>query len=253
MFCIKSGLKLICINSFTMDYYYITGTSRGIGKAIANLLLEDSNNFVTGISRTSSIKHSNYTHLSIDLNDLAAVNQISFNTDKNISSVTLINNAGVLGSVKHAGNIDTKDIIMAYNINVVAPSILMNNFIKKHKSINKPKTIINISSGAGKRPIDGWSTYCSSKAALDMFSRVVAQEQKLESSMLRIYSIAPGIVDTFMQEQIREADIAEFSRLDEFIKYKKSSLLISPEEVAKKLLAIIRNDKDILDPVFSLS
>ena len=56
-----------------MNYYYITGTSRGIGKAFAEQLLEDPSNNVIGLSRQNTIEHGNYRHFYLDLTDMKAI------------------------------------------------------------------------------------------------------------------------------------------------------------------------------------
>ena len=61
-----------------MKHFFITGTSRGIGKALAETLLENDNNEVTGISRTRSIKHPNYKHITTDLSNLSDTESIFF-------------------------------------------------------------------------------------------------------------------------------------------------------------------------------
>lgn len=79
------------------NYYYITGTSRGIGSALADLLLQNNNNFVFGISRTCSINHSNYKHIFLDLSDIHSVNNFSFEEHDSASMIVLINNSGMIG------------------------------------------------------------------------------------------------------------------------------------------------------------
>ena len=82
-----------------MNHYFITGTSRGIGKAIAEQLLSDPENFVTGLSRTSSITHERYTHVEIDLSDLGKVSEFNFPVLEQAKKIALVNNAGAIGKV----------------------------------------------------------------------------------------------------------------------------------------------------------
>ena len=88
-----------------MNYFFITGSSQGLGKSLTELLLQDSNNVVYGFSRTQSINHANYIHTSIDLSDLTKVEEYEFPTLENPEKVILINNAGIVGDVNHIGNI----------------------------------------------------------------------------------------------------------------------------------------------------
>lgn len=236
-----------------MNYYYITGTSRGIGKAIAEELLKDDNNHVTGISRGNSIQHSRFHHIPLDLSNTTAVQLFVFPQHQNTRRIVLINNAGTMSDVKYLGKLNADDIVRDYHINLVSPTILMNSFISAYQNEDADKIIINISSGAGKRPIDGWGVYCSSKAGLDMVSQVAADEQKKNGEGFRILSVAPGIVDTQMQTDIRKAKEHSFSRIEEFIDYKKSGKLADPAVVALKYVDLINNLHAISHVVISVN
>jgi len=226
-----------------MKHYFITGTSRGIGKSIAETLLKNETVKVTGISRTSSIKHKNYSHITTDLSDINDTESIFFPTIENAEEIVLINNSGVISEILRVGKMKNSGIINDYNVNIVSPSILMNNFIKKYQNYTNKRTILNISSGAGKHTIDAWSVYCASKAALDMFSKNVEVEQSFfsEVNRIKVFSVAPGVIDTEMQKQIRETSQKEFSNVDKFIALKENNELASPQETASLLLKIIDN------------
>jgi benzil reductase ((S)-benzoin forming) len=234
-----------------MDYYYITGTSRGIGKALAELLLRDDKNFVTGISRSSSINHTNYRRVKLDLSDTAKTAGFEFQTHKDAGKIVLVNNAGHIGEIKRAGNHNHKTLEDTYKINLTAPSILINNFINTYRTSTAKKIIFNVSSGAARHPIDAASAYCASKAGLDMLSKAVAEEQKITGSGFRIVSISVGVVDTLMQKMLRDAGAEEFSRKAEFTSYKEKGQILQPEHTAEKFIEIINNIDKIDDVVFS--
>ncbi len=233
-----------------MNYFYITGTSRGLGKAIAEELLQGANNYVYGYSRGCSIEHPNYEHHNIDLSIVNDISNVTFNSHNDGEKIVLINNSGTLGEVNYVGRLADRSISEGFIINLIAPGVLMNNFIKAYSGTKTNKLIINISSGAAQNPIDGWNVYCSSKAALDMYSEVVGQEQDILSSEhpIKILSVAPGLVNTKMQDDIREVPKANFSRLEDFYDYHKNSELISPDDVAKKIMKII-DDPDAFEQV----
>lgn len=243
-----------------MNYYYITGTSRGIGKAIAEHLLEDPSNKVIGISRQRSIEHPNYKHFYLDLTDIAAIQDFRFELHANAKKIYLINNAGALGFIRPIGKLSSETIIKNYTLNLVAPSVLCNEFIACYDHIDCEKVILNISSGAGKSPIDGWAVYCASKAGIDMFSRVIDAEQKVRAKTpqdnihkgFHAFSIAPGVVDTHMQEEIRGASVEDFSRLQDFIAYKTNEQLAKPEFVSKKYISILANLSKIKEVLSSI-
>ncbi|MGZ4033294.1 MAG: SDR family NAD(P)-dependent oxidoreductase [Bacteroidia bacterium] len=232
-----------------MNYYYITGTSRGIGKAFAEHLLENPANNVIGISRQRSIEHPNYRHFHLDLTDVNAVASFRFELHSNPEKIYLINNAGALGFIKPIGKLSADIIIKNYTLNLIAPSVLTNEFINCYDGTDAEKVIVNISSGAGKNPIDGWAVYCSSKAGIDMFSRVVDTEQKVRAEHpqdnihkgFKIFSIAPGVVNTEMQTNIRSADKEDFSRLEDFIGYKVNNQLSEPDAVSLKYIDLLSN------------
>jgi len=239
-----------------MNYYYITGTASGIGKELALQLLQNPSNKVIGISRNNRISHSNFTFYQLDLLDVEAVCNFKFQTHSTAEKISLINNAGMLGEVKHVGKLNAKAIAQNYYVNLVAPSILINTFINCYGSSSAQKVILNVSSGAGKSPVDGWSAYCASKAAIDMLSRVVDEEQKMDASdkeqNFKIFSVAPGKVDTAMQVEIRKSSKEDFSKVKDFIDFKNQDQLISPQAVAEKYIQLLENADKIKGTVFSL-
>ncbi|MCF6366858.1 MAG: SDR family NAD(P)-dependent oxidoreductase [Bacteroidales bacterium] len=237
-----------------MKHYFITGTSRGIGKSIAEILLKNDTVKITGISRTSTIKHKNYSHITTDLSDLNDTESIFFPTVEDAEEIVLINNSGIISEILRVGKMKNVEIINDYNVNIVSPSILMNNFIKKYQNYTNKRTILNISSGAGRHTIDAWSVYCASKAALDMFSKNIDIEQSFFSkkNQIKVFSVAPGVIDTEMQKQIRETSPSEFSNVEKFIDLKENNELATTEETANLLLDIINNKDNYTDVILDV-
>lgn len=235
-----------------MNCYYITGTSRGIGKALAEHLLRDNNNHVTGISRSNTIKHKNYYHVSLDLSKHENVESFKFKQHKDAERIALVNNAGYIGEIKRTGNHKNSDIARELAVNLSAPAVLMNKFIDTYRNSSAEKIILNISSGAGRHPVDAAAAYCASKAGLDMFSRTIAEEQKITGGDFKIASISVGVVDTIMQSMLRKADEKEFSRRNEFIGYKERGVIQQPEYVARRLAEIMDKIDKVNDVVFSI-
>ena len=138
----------------------------------------------------------------------------------------------------------------AMAVNLTAPMILSNAFIAKLKGFTGSKRIVNISSGAGRNAYEGWGTYCTTKAGLDHFSRVVALEQANAEYPVDIVSIAPGIIDTGMQETIRASQEEAFPLLEQFIEYKEQGLLSSAEYTAEKLIEFMKHeDFQVVGPI----
>jgi benzil reductase ((S)-benzoin forming) len=225
-----------------MQHIFITGSSRGLGKALTDLLLVQPKTTVTGMARNSGIEHPNYTHEIFDLADVSAAKAFEFVVPEGTTKVLLINNAGRIGDVKRLGSIDDNDVERTYNVNLVSPSILCNRFIAAFEGAAMEKIIVNVSSGAAKHAIDAWGTYCATKAGLEMLSESINVEQGIGVEYpVKVLSVAPGIVDTGMQTHIRAANPADFSRHAEFTDFKDEGALVSPEAVAAKFMFILNN------------
>ncbi|MDF9795910.1 benzil reductase ((S)-benzoin forming) [Catalinimonas alkaloidigena] len=229
-----------------MQHYFITGTSRGIGKSLTERILQQPNTQVHGFSRHQEVEHERYHHRKADL---AGMDWLLKNIDgffPNLPSaerIVLINNAGMLGEVKYVGELENQQFVDLFNLNITAPAMLMNQFIKTYRNQPGKKLIINVSSGAGKYPVDGWSGYCASKAALDMLSQVTKAEltKRNLSKGFKVYALAPGVVDTAMQGEIREVSQDNFSNIEKFINYKKEGTLDDASFTAEKFMELINN------------
>ena len=228
-----------------MDYYIITGTSRGIGEALATELLQPGN-VIFASSRTlnedlvekASALQVQLFYFETDLSDPHETETfIQEVFDKIILTpgdrIALINNAGMIEPI---GPLHTNNFIELekhLHLNLLAPMILSSVFISRTMSYSIPKVILNISSGASYIPYYGWSAYCSSKAGMDAFTKVVGLEQFGTNNSVRIFALAPGIIDTHMQEQIRETNEVLFPDRGTFEKLHKEEKLSKPADVAR--------------------
>lgn len=218
----------------------ITGGSKGIGFALANHYHK--NNFkVYSLARTISSNVS-FNQLKVDLvNDgidtvfSSILNEIDID---NIERITLINNAGRLGEIGNLNQISLTDISDSIQLNLTIPLQATKLFIEKFKTLNAVKTIFNISSGAGINAYQGWATYCSTKAGLDMLTRVISVEQELEEFPIKCLGIRPGVVATNMQEQIRSTAEDKFLLLQKFKDLHANNQLSNPKDVAEKIFKI---------------
>jgi benzil reductase ((S)-benzoin forming) len=235
-----------------MKYAIVTGASKGLGLAIAKTFLEEKVG-VFSISRTDNDELRNkaklldvpYEHFPCDLskeNDLLNVcsNLNRHIGEKAVDELFIVNNAGVVEPIERVGQFQPGDISWHYSINMIAPIIISNFFLHQTKS---PVTIMNITSGAAKRPMHGWSLYCSSKAAMDMFTETTALELSNNSSIHTISAFSPGIMDTGMQGQIRSSSKSAFSEIDTFKQYKEEGKLRDPMVVGSAVVKRIVENK----------
>ena len=223
----------------------ITGTGGGIGKATAKLLLKE-NFLVFGYSRTNSITHPNFIFTHIDLSNITEVRNLVLPII-NSHNVLLINNAATIGSIAPFDKKEISDIINEYNLNIVSPTILSQKFITTYR--DQKKLLINIGSGAANSPIPSWSIYCAAKSALDMLTKVIAEE---DHKHLKIFSVHPGIVDTNMQKTIRGTEEHLFPLLSKFTAYHSKNELETTTIAAQKLYYIIQNSNEFTKKILSI-
>lgn len=234
-----------------MKVFMITGTSRGLGEAMVKRLFSSDHHLVC-ISRKKNdhlIKEAanNQTALDYyecDLHELHSLDALMERIFHALSSIKidalyLINNAGVVQPIAPAHKNTSEEIERNIHVNLIAPMILTANFIKLAYHLKIEKRILNISSGAGRNPYEGWSSYCAAKAGLDHFTRCVAKEQQKEAFGARIVSLAPGIIDTDMQKEIRSTHKEDFTDLNKFIQYKKEGQLSQAQATANKIIDLL--------------
>lgn len=230
-----------------MRAYIVTGTTRGIGRAIAeNVLQRKAHLFsLSSAPDESDGEWQNYkcdfrcpeTLSPLFARVLSAVSQIDF------SDIVLINNAGVLEPMGPVAHADDKDILDHLHVNQAAPAILMSAFIGWKEISGVRRRIINISSGAAVRPYAGWAMYCAAKAAIDMMTLCAAAEQEGELNPVKICSVYPGKVETGMQKTIRRSDPNLFPAQPLFAKAKSENKLLSASAVARTIIDLDSADE----------
>lgn len=205
----------------------ITGHSRGLGAALAELLRTQGWE-VLGISRTAGA--------SIDLASPAALtawiaNQLASQLSE-ASEIVLLNNAATVAPIALVGQQDPAEMITAVSLNVTAP-LLLTDAVLRLRPAGVPVRVAHISSGAARRGYPGWSLYCATKAALDLHAQALAAEQQ---PGVRVAAIAPGVVDTQMQAEIRGA---AFPGQERFVQLFTEGQLTSPADAAAAVWAIV--------------
>jgi benzil reductase ((S)-benzoin forming) len=217
----------------------ITGGSKGLGLGLAKEYHKNGYRVIS-IARSKIEKLYALEQYQCDLSKTETIEntlkEVFLHLDKeNTSVLTLINNAGNLGTVNTLENITPSDINYTIQVNLSAPLIVSALFIKLSKGWNCKKQIFNISSGAAITPYESWAMYCSSKAGLDMMTKVISKEQKEVTNGVSIASIYPGIVDTEMQEKARNTPKENFKAVQRFIDFYNNGDLYTPEQVAEKI------------------
>ncbi|WP_082234763.1 (S)-benzoin forming benzil reductase [Halobacillus massiliensis] len=240
-----------------MKYAVVTGDSRGIGEAIAEEYLKQGTH-VIGVSRNSNpdlkqvaeTHQVSYTHIRLDLskpNELSdgieQICELVFKDDT--EHVYLVNNAGVIEPINPVGSLDEAAVSRHFQINISAPILFVNKFLKKANTQQTSTTIVNITSGAAEKTIHGWSVYSSAKAAINRFTETAAFEQEKAGCQHIILAFSPGVVDTDMQGEIRTSSEEDFAEVENFKKLKEEGKLRSPQTVAQVLMKLLASPEKI--------
>ena len=230
-----------------MNLAIVTGTTKGIGAALRDVLAADANNLVITLSRAPTAVASPL-NIQLDVSDPTAIEPAFAEAmvhlgNQQFEHAVLINNAGVVSPVGAFDQINAAETAHNLMVNVAAPMILSRLFANSLRERARQRLIVNISSGAAKRAIAGWSAYCAAKAALEMATRVAAAEASVNDQTLSICSLAPGVVDTAMQGLIRETTASEFPDVARFRAMQADGVLRDPHDVATEIVALIANGK----------
>ena len=166
-----------------------------------------------------------------------------------IASLCLINNAAGLATLADLGDIDAADLSAALRVGLEAPMLLSAAFLNASADLVVPRMLLNISSGLGRFAMAGSAVYCAAKAGLDHLSRAIALEEAARPNGAKIVSLAPGVVDTDMQLQLRTADPVAFAEAARFAGLKAQGRLDSAEAAAAKVLAWLDRADFGSDPI----
>ena len=198
--------------------YLITGASRGIGKAIAEALAAAggkvaltarSADALNTVAASIQANGGAALALEADAGDADAMAGVLSKTVSEFGGLDgLINNAGMIDPIARMEAADAADWAHIFNINLVSP-VVLTRMALPHLRASKG-ALVNISSGAAHRPLEGWSAYCATKAALWMATQALHLE---EGEAIDAYAASPGTVDTEMQVQIRASGVNPISEI----------------------------------------
>jgi benzil reductase ((S)-benzoin forming) len=231
--------------------FILTGASRGMGLAMASKLLKPGNTLVCISRKTSDVLAREASASGATLlqwtQDLAhgAVASARLNqwlreqSAAGFSSAVLINNAGMIPGIGPLSEADAGDLRLALHVDLEAPMQLTAAFLSATERWTARRKVLNISSGLGRQAMASQAVYCAAKAGMDHFTRCVALEEALKPNGAAVCSLAPGVIDTDMQTQMRRANGSAFPDQQTFVGLKNKGLLSSPEEAAGRVLAYL--------------
>ncbi|HQN12780.1 MAG TPA: SDR family oxidoreductase [Quisquiliibacterium sp.] len=235
----------------------VTGHSRGLGAAIAAGLLARGI-AVLGLARArhpdlAGTRPELFDQVALDLSDTQAVTQWlgSGALDAwlaDAGTVLLVNNAGVVQPIGPLPLQDVTTIGTAVALNVAAPLMLAAATAARRRQ-GADCRILHVSSGAGRHVFPGWSVYCATKAALDHHARAVVLDN---TPGVRICSLAPGVIDTDMQAEIRATGLERFPVRERFDAMKREGALASAEDCAARIVDHLLSDAFGTVPVADL-
>jgi benzil reductase ((S)-benzoin forming) len=231
-------------------FFLITGTSRGIGEALAQKLLEKGGT-VLGVARSRSavLKSTKYHHLCFDLADTSRISQIMEKVDEVVDNqrfdfICLVNNASAVEPLGAIEKCPSSEIDAHVRISLIAPMILTSLFIRRFSHDRVRKKVAFITSGSAYTATPHESIYCGSKAGMTMFAQSVGLEQKDKESGFEVICIRPGMVDTYMHQVARSKNRDEYVWVDLAKQFYENGELEDPAKVAEKIVTILNNQYD---------
>lgn len=210
----------------------VTGAAQGIGKAIADNLLQEGA-IVFGCDRRPDsmedmkTQNNNFHPLYFDITDASAVKESFMNIKKEFGKIdVLVNNAGVVFNRK-IGMITREETELMFKVNVIAV-IELTQLVSRIMSRTGGGSIINIASVTAVQGSPGQSAYSATKGAVISFTKSAAKE--LAPLNIRVNAVAPGIVKTERFEELYEAS---GDKIDARIGRIALGRLGLPEDIAK--------------------
>ncbi len=198
----------------------VTGASRGLGEGVARaladrcdavILMARDKHSLARVASEISLTGSQAIPIACDVSDFAEVERALSETRNRFGDPDIvINNAGVIEPISHIATSDPAIWARNVGINLIGAYNVVRATLPQMLARSRG-SIINISSGAAYQPLEGWSAYCASKAALAMLTRSIALET--EGKGIRAFGLSPGTIDTGMQAKIRASGINSISRI----------------------------------------
>ncbi|MDD2846659.1 MAG: SDR family NAD(P)-dependent oxidoreductase [Rhodoferax sp.] len=239
----------------------LTGASRGMGLAMAEQLLRPGHLLLCMARHTNADLAQHAERLGAPLEQWQQ--DLSHSTEAaerlrawlaaqpagRIASATLINNAGVIPRIAPLSASDPADLAIALRVGLEAPLLLCAAFLGATEDWGVPRKVLNISSGLGRRAMASQAAYCAAKAGMDHFTRCMALDESLKPHGAKVCSLAPGVIDTDMQIQLRSAHPAAFPDAPSFAGLKTAGQLTPAATAAARVLAWLQQPDFGANPV----
>lgn len=234
------------MSALTRVLIWISGASSGIGAALAATVPFDAVEIVD-LSRRGGTP--NTQHVAVDLADPASWPLVERDFTERLARfdgdrVVFVHNAGTLTPLGRADLVDSAAYTRNVLLNSAASQVLGHFFLRAVADLDCDQHLVMITSGAARNPFEGESSYCAGKAAIDQWVRVVGREQSHRDPGCRVVAIAPGSVDTAMQDEIRGTGVEDFPESDRFRDLWRDGALSPPETTAKTIWSLLDRDLD---------
>lgn len=200
----------------------VTGANRGIGAAIA-MRLAQSGAFVIVSARSAAAAQAVAAGIrshggravgaACDVTDFKAVSALVQSHETRDGGIDImVNNAGTIDPIAHLANSDPLQWSAVVDVNLKGV-YHCSRAVLPFMLARKCGTIVTMNSGAANAPMEGWSHYCATKAAVQMLTRQIHKEYGEQG--IRSLGLSPGPVAGDMQNQIRASGINPVSRLSQ--------------------------------------
>jgi benzil reductase ((S)-benzoin forming) len=220
---------------------FVTGGSSGIGLALIETLPWPGAR-VLSLSRRPP-PGARAEHVAVDLATPAGWERAAECFARELASfagtlAVLVHAAGTLTPIRFAGEGDPAAYRANVLLNSAAPQVLGDAFLRALAATRARGWLLCIGSGASRSVYEGWSGYCAGKAATDHWVRTAGAEQARRGDRCRIVCVAPGVVATAMQAEIRATAARDFPDVERFVELDREGQLRDPREVARELWAL---------------
>lgn len=223
----------------TAPLVFVSGGSSGIGRAMIETLPWSAARVLNLSRRTAP----GSVHVPVDLATPGGWDQAAACFTCELSGFpgelsVFVHAAGTLTPIRFAGEGDPDAYRRNVLLNSAAPQLLGDAFLRALAGSHARGWLLFIGSGASSGVYEGWSGYCAGKAATDHWARTVGAEQTTRGERCRILCVAPGVVATPMQEEIRATPGTDFPQLERFEALHREGQLREPADVARELWAL---------------